>query len=211
MNWNVQNFGMGKSGLEWGNYDIVNAIAAVVVVLRVDIFVLLEMNTTSADTAEILARNLRLRLNEWSSGLGFNDTYAVMLSPNTGLEFYAFFVRDTAIAAPAPLVGSMVGGKPTNTKPTTLGAAGTSVTDAIFGAVPDNDFVTQGWAPLLSPDLEPLKPFGLRTAVPDWPGTRRPALGLFHVPGASPVNRWLPVVACHFAADSDSLTQSRQV
>jgi hypothetical protein len=190
VNWNIQNYGPTKSGVHYGNRDIVRAIAKVVNDVNADIFVLLEVNTTHVATAQQVSDIMRDELRAEAANPD-SEWRRYVLSPNTGREFYAFFVRDPNYTRPLPIVGPLVGGN----VPTILGGAGqATVAAAQFDAVPTANLRASHF-PLLSPDLQ-----NNHGAIPPWPATRRPVLGLFWVPGASAANRLLPIVACHFAA-----------
>lgn len=196
MNWNIQNFGPTKSGVYYNNYDVVLAIAKTVVDADTDIFVMLELNTTKVATASSVAKIMLAALNVYASSLGRTEFKVCVLSPNTGLEFYAFFIRDTAVTAPLPIVGSAT----TFSPPNVLGDDPPTITDAYFAASTKTGVLAE-WFPLLAPDTNRTSQRKRVLNVPDWPGTRLPVLGLFYVPGASAVNRILPIVACHFSAD----------
>jgi len=190
VNWNIQNYGPTKSGVHYGNRDVVRAIAKVVNDVNADIFVLLEVNTTHVATAQQVCDIMRAELRDQALNPD-TEWRRYVLSPNTGREFYAFFVRDTGMIRPLPIVGPLVGGN----VPTILGGAGqAAVTAAQFDAVPTVNLRASHF-PLLAPDLQ-----NNHGAIPLWPATRRPVLGLFWVPTASAANRLLPIVACHFAA-----------
>ena len=191
VNWNIQNYGPTKSGVHYGNRDVVRAIAKVVNDVSADIFVLVEVNTTNVGTAQQVSDIMRDELRAEAANPD-GEWRRYVLSPNTGREFYAFFVRDTNYTRPLPIVGPLVLGN----VPTILGGAGqAAVTAAQFDAVATGNLRASHF-PLLSPDLQLH-----HHAIPLWPGTRRPVLGLFWVPGATAANRLLPIVACHFAAD----------
>jgi hypothetical protein len=192
MNWNIQNFGPTKSGLKHGNFDVVRAIAKTVVDSGTDIFVMLELNTKDGAKAKDLAEIMLTALDKYTGGAEFK---VCVLSPNTGLEFYAFFIRDTTKTAPLPIVGSAI----TPVPPEVLGES-PSITDAYFAASTKTGVLAE-WFPLLEPDTNQTTRYKRKLTIPDWPGTRLPVLGLFYVPGASAVNRILPIVACHFAAN----------
>ena len=119
VNWNIQNYGPTKSGVHYGNRDVVRAIAKVVNDVNADIFVLLEVNTTHVATAQQVCDIMRAELREASLNPD-TEWRRYVLSPNTGREFYAFFVRDTGMTRPLPIVGPLVGGN----VPTILGGAG---------------------------------------------------------------------------------------
>ena len=190
VNWNIQNYGPTKSGVHYGNRDVVQAIAKVVNDVNADIFVLLEVNTTHVATALQVCDIMRDELRAEAANPD-GEWRRYVLSPNTGLEFYAFFIRDPNYTRPLPIVGPLVAGN----VPTILGGAGqATVAAAQFDAVPTANLRASHF-PLLSPDLQ-----NNHGTIPLWPATRRPVLGLFWVPGASAANRLLPIVACHFAA-----------
>lgn len=201
MNWNIQNFGETKSGANFGNYDVIRAIAQIVRNANIDIFVMLEMNTTRPAVARSLATDMRAYLRAVSGGGTAWRT--VVLSPNTGREFYAYFVRDNTKTVPMPLQ-SMVGG---GALPTTLGRGFGALANAIFAA-DQTSGVAANYFPLVAPDLPDTVG---ATTYPSWPGVRLPSLGLFRIAGASATNAYFPIVACHYAADSNKWRQSRQV
>src|SRR5437764_519666 len=162
VNWNIQNYGPTKSGVHYGNRDVVRAIAKVVNDVNADIFVLLEVNTTHVATAQQVCDIMRAELREASLNPD-TEWRRYVLSPNTGREFYAFFVRDTGMTRPLPIVGPLVGGN----VPTILGGAGqAAVTAAQFDAVPTVNLRASHF-PLLSPDLQ--DNYGV---IPPWPATR---------------------------------------
>ena len=66
LNWNIQNFGETKCGIKHGNEDVVDAIAQTVVKENVDIFVMLERNTTKQATAKSVADCMRKAL-KWEA------------------------------------------------------------------------------------------------------------------------------------------------
>ena len=206
MNWNIQNFGVTKSGQKYNNDDVIAAIAETVVDSHCDIFVMLEMNTTDLATARSLASDMRDYLRKKSP----TDFATVVLSPNTGREFYAFFVRDHALTIPAPL--QSIDGAPAGAAlPTTLGHGFTPLAKAVFQQEQAGD-VSNRFFPLLAPDvaLGGLNA-GTRTHLPNWPGSRRPALGLFRIAGATAGNAYLPILACHYSADKNRVQQGQQV
>lgn len=198
MNWNVQNFGPAKAGIKFGNYDVVLAIAKLVVESKTDILVLLELNTTSRQTATDVASNLLQGLHSYSYGKGRNEWNVCVLSPNTGTEFYGFFVRDAARTVPMPISAPVVGTSPVED----LGPFHPAATAEFTAVAANATGVQQGRFPLLHADLPKTSSFGRPMGIPLWPGTRYPVLGLFWVPQASAVNRMLPIFACHFAPNS---------
>lgn len=200
MNWNVQNYGPTKSGVNYNNYDVVEAIAKEVADAGVDIFCMLEVNTTSNATAAQVCAIMGTALKDYAASQGRQEWKTCVISPNTGKEFYAFFVRDTAFTKPMPVTGPVgTFGPPDYLGPATFW---TPVTNAVFtgttfGGVPANRF------PLLVPDRERLSYKGRSLGTPIWPGTRYPVLALFHVPSAAAANQLLPIFACHFSPDAD--------
>ena len=195
MNWNIQNFGATKAGLLYNNFDVVRAIAEVVVREEIDIFVMLEVNTTNEGTARHLASVMRDALRMEDDRENIDLWRQVVISPNTGVEFYAFFVRDSRVTEPLPFV-DMVG---RTLLPEMLNARN-PIADAIWEADPaDYDVMDYGF-PLLGPDLQNRSLYGrAHSGIPPWPGVRYPVLGLFRVAGATAANELLPIVACHFA------------
>lgn len=195
LNWNIQNFGETKCGIKYGNEDVVEAIAETVVAENVDIFVMLELNTTKQATAKAVAECMRKEL-KWRAP-GFNDFQTCVLSPNTGLEFYAFFIRDTTVTTPMPITAIKNAAK----VPKILGTGYGGLTDATFTAKTGNKVLSE-FFPLIAPDLPMVSQKKRKLGTPDWPATRFPVLGLFWVPGATAANRLLPIVACHFAPNA---------
>lgn len=191
LTWNIQNYGKLKASLD----DIVTAIAKTVNAYQPDLFVMLEVNTTLNATAEFLLERMAVALFNQSGG-----KYKVcMRSPNTGVEYYAFFVRDTAVTV--PLVPVVTG---TTSRAGIIGKDGfawSSVTFLPAQITVNQPTLVDGVAPLLSPDFPAYSVRGRSLGIPDWPGVRLPSLGLFWVPGASGASRLLPIVACHFAAN----------
>lgn len=188
MNWNIQTFGVTKAGIRYNNYDLIEGLARIVVESRCDIFVMLEMNTTRPDMAKRLAGDM---LGELLLRGRAEDIWDLaVLSPNTGREFYAFFIRDRAKTVPLTISHPI--DPLTNDPPLRLNQFD-RLGDATFTAPAAADYdVLDGWFPLIEPDT--IKSHH----VPVWPGTRRPVLGMFHLPQASPANRILPIVACHY-------------
>lgn len=192
LNWNIQNYGRTKSGLNYNNYDVVAAIARRVVAAAADIFVLLEVNTTSDATARELADIMlaALRHNDvagrWRVGV---------LSPNTGREFYAFFIRNPALIQPLPLIGPII---PQYGTPAEVLGQMRPIANAEFGEVA-GDGILDWWFPLIAPDVHEVTRYGRQLNIPAWPGIRRPVLALFRILGANGAYSILPIVACHFA------------
>ena len=197
LTWNIQNLGPTKSGITYNNYDVVRAIAKQVVDAGADIFCLLELPTTQGATAAAVAGIVRTALHAYAHGLGRNEWNTCVLSPNTGREFYAFFVRDTTFTVPLPVTGPA---GPFGA-PHTLGGGYTALTAAVFTRKTGAGVLAEHF-PLLLPDLDMISYMGRNLGVPDWPAVRAPVLGLFWVPGAAAGNRLLPIWACHFAADA---------
>jgi len=191
LTWNIQNYGKLKASLD----DVVTAIANTVNSYQPDIFVMLEVNTTLNATAEYLLERMAAALFKESGG-----KYRVcMRSPNTGVEYYAYFLKDSS--ATIPLVPTVAG---TSRRAGIIGKDGFAWKDVLFLPAilnPSKPELVDGVAPLLSPDFPAYSLRGRRLGIPDWPGVRLPSLGLFWVPGASGPSRLLPLVACHFAAN----------
>ncbi|HYH06098.1 MAG TPA: hypothetical protein VEK11_03460 [Thermoanaerobaculia bacterium] len=194
MNWNIQNFGATKAGLLYRNYDVVQAIAEVVVREEIDIFVMLEVNTTNEGTARELASVMRDALRREDDREDPDLWMQTVISPNTGAEFYAFFVRDSRITEPLPFV-DMIG---RTFLPEILNVRN-PIADAIWEGDPDDYDVMHYYFPLLGPDVRERSAYGRPRGFPPWPGVRYPVLGLFRVAGATAANEILPIVACHFA------------
>ncbi|MEA2690244.1 MAG: hypothetical protein QOJ39_1506 [Candidatus Eremiobacteraeota bacterium] len=193
LNWNIQNFGPTKSGVKRGNLDVVKALAKVVhgASPPIDIFVMLELNTTVDATAVSVATMMQQAL----AANGGGNWQHCILSPNTGLEYYAFFIRDIAKTVPMTITGPVVNGY----KPVVLGGDDVAVTAGEFTAyttagVPSPSAV---YFPFIQPDLR--RDVRLRT-FPTWT-SRLPVLAPFYIPGASGANRLFPIVACHFSAN----------
>ncbi|HYC88118.1 MAG TPA: hypothetical protein VEO54_02810 [Thermoanaerobaculia bacterium] len=196
LNWSVQAFGPTKAGMKYGNYDIVAAIARTVVQNAVDLFVMLEVDATSRAAAEELARIVLDALREASTAS--SDWKQAVLSPGTGGEFYAFFIRDAALTTPVPVTGPLLGVTPR--PPRVLGRV-PSITSAQFTTAPSSYVgVLDDSFPLLMPDQNQLDPQGRSLGIPPWPGMRRPALGLFKIRGAGAASAYLPIVVCHYAS-----------
>lgn len=203
MNWNVQNYGPTKSGQKYNNFDVVKAIAKEVVEAGVDIFCMLEVNTTSAGTAAQVCAIMGGALKAYAAAQGRQEWPTCVISPNTGKEFYAFFVRDPTFTIPMPVTGQTG----SNTVPQVLGGQnGCPVTSAIFTGKQTTGVIAERF-PLLLPDRQRVgwknRPLGL----PSWPDTlRKPVLGLFWVPTAAQGNEILPLFACHYAPDQQQAT-----
>jgi hypothetical protein len=193
LNWNIQNLGPVKAGIKHQNYDVISAIARLVVYWDIDILCLLELNTTIDGTAETVCNYLMYYLQTWSKeskkGNQFNTC---ILSPGTGVEYYGFFVRDTNSALPLQITAPL--GSGTKTPVTTLGgASGPFITSAEFTGVSATG-VTHAAAPLMLPDMALPSQHHMQV----WNWSRRGCLGLFYIPGAEQPNRLLPIFACHF-------------
>ena len=188
MNWNIQTFGVTKAGIRYNNYDLIEGLARIVVESRCDIFVMLEMNTTRPDMAKRLAGDM---LGELLLRGRDEDIWDLaVLSPNTGREFYAFFIRDRAKTVPLTISHPI---DPFTDDPPLRLNQFDRLGDATFTAPDADDYdVLDGWFPLIEPDTIKYH------HIPVWPGTRRPVLGMFHLPQASPANSILPIVACHY-------------
>lgn len=191
LTWNIQNYGKLKASLD----DVVTAIAKSVNSYQPDIFVMLEVNTTRNATAEYLLERMAVALFKQSGG-----KYRVcMRSPNTGVEYYAYFLKDSS--ATVPLVPTVSG---TTNRAGIIGKDGFAWNNVLFRPAilnPSQPELVDGVAPLLSPDFPAYSTRGRRLGIPDWPGVRLPSLGMFWVPGATGPSRLLPLVACHFAAN----------
>ncbi len=186
LNWNVQNYGPTKANFA----DIVACMAQVVVRANPDIFVLLEVNTTDTAKAGRVCRTLMNALQAASAVAGRPNEYRTcVLSPNTGREFYAYFVRDTAYTTP------LVIDEVDDELPDNIGDYGWNWGDVRFIPYTGTYVRTDGF-PLLSPDMR-----YRGRQVANWTATRYPALGLFYLPFASAANQYLPLIACHFAAN----------
>lgn len=206
LNWNIQNFGMQKAGFS----DILSAVAEVVVNLQVDLFVIMELNTKSPVDAVTISTAMCDFLNYFAKKNNQGDFYKVcVLSPNTGVEFYGFIVRDTSVIQPLPLIIP-------NPLPVSVGGAAESTpwNHVTFGQVAFNGSIQiiNGF-PLVTPDLPKvnLGRAGLRSPVPVWPGNRKPAFGLFYVPNANACNRLFGVLACHYIPNATLALQQINV
>jgi hypothetical protein len=191
LTWNVQNLGPLKSGLLHGNFDIIGALAKVVVSSEADIFCLIELNTLSRSKAQSICDIFIDKLNYISRKEGIGDYYKVcLLSPLSGLEFYVFFVKDHTATIPYKVSGPLQEKKP----PTQIGGnMGVSIDDVEFTKIEDPGIYLDA-APLLAPDL--LSRENARYPV-HFPGPRKPAVALFEVKNAEPGNALLSIVACH--------------
>jgi hypothetical protein len=188
MNWNIQNLGPIKYQLN----DVMAAIAKVVVDNNIDIFVAVEINTTKSNMANTIALALRAALNTYatvSHGLPANSYTTYVLSPNTGLEFYGFFIKNTAVVRPVIITGAP--------PPTQVGDGGTALAACQFAAqaVPGP---FPGGFPLMQTDT----PLPGHHHNAHWTATRLPCLGLFEIQGAAAANQYLPIVVCHFAPNN---------
>lgn len=206
MNWNIQNFGRTKAGLNFNNGDVVAAIAKTVTDAEVDIFVMLEVNTTSEATARELASTMREALQAAEEDLTLWEV--AVLSPNTGREFYAFFIRDRRVLEPLPIVGPII--PQYNSPPEVLGQM-RPIANAVFAEQLHDYDVLDAWFPLLAPDVNEYLQTGRRLPVPAWPAIRRPVLGLFHVKNVTGATSVLPIIACHFAPAATVASQQFRV
>lgn len=206
MNWNIQNFGRTKAGLNFNNGDVVAAIAKTVADAEVDIFVMLEVNTTSEATARELASTMREALQAAEQDLTLWEI--AVISPNTGREFYAFFIRDRRVLEPLPIVGPII--PQYNSPPEVLGQM-RPIANAIFAEQLHDYDVLDAWFPLLAPDVNYVLQAGRVLGVPTWPAIRRPVLGLFHVKNVAGATSVLPIIACHFAPAATVASQQFRV
>ncbi len=195
MNWNVQNLGPTKAGITYNNFDVLKLIAKVVVDNHIDILVLLEINTTQTGTASQVMNNLRAELVSYATHKGHPHYYdTCVLSPNTGVEFYGFFIKDTTVVRP-------VVGNASRFDDATL------LTNGQFTSVLHQTGLLADVFPLLQPDVKQTArvPRAASTVSHSWPATRLPSLGLFEIIGTGmPENRYLPIIACHFAPAHDT-------
>ena len=197
LNWNIQNFGDTKASYA----DLVNAIAWRVVTAdpMPDIFVLIELNTSKEATAEALSLKMATALNDQSKSINHRDEFKVyVLSPKTGRETYAYFIRDATRTRPLIPVDP-------NTDQIPAGIGGVykdTLTSVVFmeSALTGGLQLINGFC-LYLPDIEITvsSPYETKEvkARPGWPAVRVPVLGMFWCATAK---RLLPVVACHFAA-----------
>jgi len=200
LNWNIQNFGETKAKYS----DLVNGIATKVVTADPipDIFVLIELNTSKDATAETLSLRLATALNNQSNAINHRDEFKVyVLSPKTGRETYAFFIRDATRTKPLIPIDPA-----TNQIPAGIGGV---YKDEITSVVFTENPLTGGLQLISSfalylPDIEIIvsSPYQKKRtrARPSWPAVRAPVLGMFWCATA---RRLLPIVACHFAANHD--------
>jgi hypothetical protein len=197
-NWNVQDLGPIKSGLNRNNYDVVNAIATLVLNHQADLFVLLELDATDPIRVRNICNIMRRTLAGGAAAMGRpNDFATCVLSPITAGESYAFFIRDNWALVPLPIAGPVAGGA----VPTLIGQGGVAITAAEFAPLTNPDGVAAPWFPLIVPDV-PLQAAGPAAGrVPQWP-RRQPVFAPFWVRGASAPNRVLPIIACHFEGKS---------
>ncbi len=229
LTWNVQQYGAAKTGFA----DLLASIAHVVADQHPDIFVLLELTATPTAPARELAYQLASALRAAAFDQYKTDEYrVVVLSPDTGPSFYAYFVRDAHATTPL-LAYKLPGAASDKGKPqagsaevvTKIGHGGDSFDQVFFRAPrlgPDIE-VLFGF-PFLTPDLvketaakpandPPQQPVGDSPAddknkptPPKWP-KRSPVLGLFRCDEAKAANRVLPLIACAFAADDKTASQ----
>lgn len=193
MNWNVQNYGRLRSGIEYNNLDITDAIAKIVVAYSVDILVMLEVNTSQTATSRLLTDIMRKRLNRESQRNGANHYRTAIVSPPTHRECYSFFVRDPDHTR--PLCIQPVAGR----RPPVIGYRYASL-DAVSFARATSPEVYVGGFPLYVPDEDYVSYQGTTRPPPAWPGLRAPALGLFEIRNSGAANALMPIVACHFGA-----------
>lgn len=195
LNWNIQNFGKTKAQYS----DIVNGIASMVVRANPipDIFILVELNTTKDATAQSLAKRLAKALNAQSLAINHRDEFQVyVLSPNTGVEFYAFFIRDATLTKPLIPVDTA-----TNQIPLGIGSGyKDTLTSVVFKekTIVGGMQLIDGFC-LYAPDILTTVQKGVKKVkvLPAWPATRLQVLGMFWCATA---NRLLPIMACHYAA-----------
>ena len=189
LTWNIEQYGGKKASFA----DIVEAIAKVVVDINPDIFILLEIKTTINLTAKAVVKTLADALYNLSGG---NYRVAV-ISANTGLEFYGFFIKNNANTVPLVPVKKVGGGSVS-----IIGDENLAYSDVEFRK---KDPVGAGVEvletfPLISPDLDEYEDDEMEIGVPEWPGVRLPALATFWCTNATGARRLLPIAACHFAA-----------
>lgn len=206
LNWNIQNYGKTKSGFK----DIVDGIAETVYAIRPDIFALVELNTTLNSTAGAVAASIAKALYALSLKNGVSEYRLCILSSNTGLEYYAFFIRDPTKTIPLHPIDKTVGGHVS----TIGGLFYPSFADVEFRKftytfVAGKIKISEG-ACLLYPDVQKVSIFGRPLGLPTWPGTRQPALCMFWCPSASGANKLLPIIVCHFAPNSNLAIQQFQ-
>jgi hypothetical protein len=198
VSWSFQEYGPLMSGLMHGNEDLVSAIATVVVDFEADLFVLLNLASAKGGTAKQVSAAMAAALQAASVKKGKTGEFkSWVLSANIGVDYYAFFVRDSAVTTPIPVTGTTA--KP-DTPPKILGQDGDAITDAIFTTSNAEGELAHAF-PYLSPDLPIVASDGSSTGIPKWTGDQRPALGLFSVHGASTSNQLLPLIVCSFSAD----------
>ncbi|HEU4556892.1 MAG TPA: endonuclease/exonuclease/phosphatase family protein [Longimicrobium sp.] len=119
--------------------------------------------------------------NAFPNGRSAWDTYAI--SPNTGLEFYGFFIRDTRVVQPVPLTAAV---------PVLNTNNGTAVGARAFATF-------AGPGPCVLPLIRPNLTKEGQNHEARWTGARLPVFGLFNVAGAQ--DPYLPILAGHFAAN----------
>ena len=197
LNWNIQNFGETKAGYA----DLVDGIAWRVVTANPipDIFILIELNTSKEATAEYLSLKMATALNNQSNQINHRDEFKVyVLSPKTGRETYAFFIRDATRTRPLIPVDPA-----TDQIPAGIGGVyKDELTTVVFmeSALTGGLQLLNGFC-LYLPDIEVTVSSEYEKkkvkARPSWPAVRVPVLGMFWCATAK---RLLPVVACHFAA-----------
>jgi len=201
VSWSIENLGPLRSGLMYGNTDIIQGIASSVSSLNADIFVLLDVSSTKDGTAAQVSGAMAAALQAESVKGGKTGEFETwVLSSNIGSEYFAFFIRDVSLTVPIPVTGTKL--KPTD-PPKILGGDGTAITDAIFTESNAKGVLPHAF-PYLSPDIALQGSDGTTGEVPKWNGNRRPALGLFAIPSASSSNQLLPIVACRLS-DNPSL------
>jgi endonuclease/exonuclease/phosphatase family metal-dependent hydrolase len=224
MTWNIQNLGLTKAGLEKGGnpggFDIIDAIAKVVVDADVDLLIILEINTTNTDTARKIMSVLGSHMNRYatkSKKMHAGSYSNSMLSHNTGKEYYGFILKNTAIIKPTSVKCSengmsvdepefVVSGDPTNAVDLSKCTFTTITPDTLVNGT--NHQVLEHAFPLFKLGLSK-KRANLTPLKIDPIEKRYGCLAVFEIANTSLANRFLPIFAFHF--NPDHTAAKRQV
>jgi hypothetical protein len=218
LNWNIQQLSAAKLAIP----GMATAIARTIVALNPDVAVILEVRHANA------AASMQELAEELNAAAGGGTAYQTwQLSERTGLEHYAFFIRDTALVRPMQFtpnpVAPVAAGLGTRANPIAnlewarwqtwpVGIAwGAAV---LAGQAPPAPLVTRFSHPRLerapkrrraSFSGRSIEEGGYALGV----GSRLPCLAVFQVhTGAG--DYYFPIVTCHYAAVPDGRNQLAQ-
>jgi hypothetical protein len=212
MTWNIQNFGPTKAGLAKGSFDIIDAIAKVVVDADIDLFIILEINTTNSNTARDIMSVLGSHMNRYATKnkkMPANSYSNSMLSHNTGMEFYGFIIKDTATIKPTSVAYNENGVAKENPEFVVSGDSTNEadLSNCTFTTISPSKLVDGANHQVLDSKF-PLFKLGLskeRTNLPpikiDPLEKRYGCLAVFEIANTSPANRFLPIFPFHFNPD----------